>query len=111
MAPLARVMAPVALCYTSGMIMRKTITLRLDGEDYEQLVAEARRRGMHPGTLARVYVRAGLGGNGANRVEQQRRIGLDALDRLARITADLPPIDAVQVARESREALEQRSAL
>ena len=43
--------------------------------------------------------------------EHRRRIALQALDHLADLTADLPPIDAVRVARESRAALERRFAL
>jgi hypothetical protein len=45
------------------------------------------------------------------REEARRRRGLEALDRLAELTADLPPIDAVRVARESREELERRPYL
>jgi hypothetical protein len=86
----------------------KAVTLRLEPADRVRLEAEARRLGMSPGTLARVYVRAGLNG-GAAEAEHRRRTGLDALDRLVALTADLPLVDAVQVARESRDALEQRS--
>ena len=49
-----------------------------------------------------------LGGREAGR---KRRAGLEALDRLPGITADLPPIDAVNISRESREELERRSAV
>lgn len=90
------------------MSATKGVTLRLDSADYERLAAEAKRLGMSPGTLARVYVRAGLARNAESEAEWRRRIGLEALERLAQITADLPPTDAVQVARESREELEQR---
>ena len=86
----------------------RAVTLRLDPADYDRLEAEAERLGMSPGTLARVYVRAGLSGS-ATEAERRRRAGLVALDRLAELAADLPPVDAVRVARESREELELRS--
>ena len=92
------------------MTVRKAITLRLEAEDYERLEAEAKRLGMRPGTLAQAYIRAGLAGHADIEAEKKRRLGLEALDRLAKLTADLPPIDAVEVARESREELEQRSS-
>ena len=92
------------------MSTRKPITLRLDAADYDRLEAEARRLGMAPSSLAEVYVRAGLG-NGEAEHERRRRAGLAALDRLAELTMDLPRIDAVRVARESREELEQRLIL
>jgi hypothetical protein len=87
----------------------KAVTLRLHPADYERLEAEAERLGMLPGTLARVYVRAGLSGGAIE--AKRRRAGLAALDRLAELTADLPPIDAIDVARASRDELERRSAL
>jgi hypothetical protein len=64
---------------------------------------------MAPGTLARLYVRAGLG-DGESERERRRQAGLAALDRLAELTSDLPPVDAARVAREGREDLEQRPA-
>jgi hypothetical protein len=56
-----------------------------------------------------MYVLTSL--NGGKSVERRRRTGLVALDRLVELTADLPPVDAVQIARESREELEGRTAL
>jgi hypothetical protein len=41
--------------------------------------------------------------------EERRKAALEALDRLAELRADLPPVDAVKIARESREELERRS--
>jgi hypothetical protein len=40
--------------------------------------------------------------------DRRREIGLAAIDRLAKLTADLPPVDALLIARESREALDER---
>jgi len=89
----------------------RAISVRLEAADYERLAAEARRLGLPPATLVRLYVRAGLGGEGETGAERSRRAGLAALDRLAELTADLPPIDAVRVARESRDELERRTRL
>ena len=91
------------------MRARKVVTVRLETDDYRRLEAEAKRLGMRPGALARQYVRARL--NGAESRAERRRSGLEALDRLAELTADLPRIDAVRVARESREELERRPFL
>lgn len=57
-----------------------------------------------------MYVRAKLNGDDTE-VERRRRIGLQAVDRLAELTADLPTVDAVQIAQESREALDARPSL
>jgi hypothetical protein len=88
----------------------RAITLQLDLHDYERLEAEAERLGVPPATLARMYVRARLNG-GEMATEKQRRAGLDALDRLTELTADLPTVDAVQIAQESRNELEGRPGL
>lgn len=87
----------------------RAVTVHLDPADYERLETEAKRLGVSSGTLARVYVRASLGG-GATEAERRRRAGLAALDRLADLTVGLPPVDAVEVVRASRLDLEARSA-
>jgi hypothetical protein len=92
------------------MSTTRAVTLRLDTADYERLQAAAERRGIAPSALARDYVRASLAiahGDG----ERRRQVGLAALDRLAQLTADLPPSDALRIARESREELEARPHL
>ena len=81
--------------------------MRLEADEYARLEAEAARLGIGPEALARDYVRAGLW-DGETEAQRKRRIGLEAVDRLAKLTADLPPIDAVELMRESREELEQR---
>ena len=91
------------------MTVRKGIRLHLEAEDYERLEAEAKRLGMRPATLAQAYIRAGLAEHAESGAQKKRRLGLAVLDRLAKLTADLPRIDAVEVARESREELDQRS--
>lgn len=95
----------------SGMAAMRAISVRLDPRDYDRLEAEAKRLGLPPATLVRLYVRAGLHGDGETESERRRRTGLAALDRLAALTADLPTVDAVQLVRESRRELEQRPAL
>ena len=95
--------------YTSAMSVRKVISLRLEAEEYDRLEAEARRLGIAPGVLARLYVRERL--NGDRPRQELRRVGQAALDRLAELTSDLPPIDAVRVAREGRDDLEGRPLL
>jgi hypothetical protein len=92
------------------MSAMRAITLQLDLHDYERLEAEAERLGVPPATLARMYVQVRLNGGKAV-TEKQRRARLDALDRLTELTADLPVVDAVQIARKSRNELESRSSL
>ena len=90
------------------MARTKAITLRLDPSDYDRLEAEAERIGVRAGTLARVYVRAGLEGGAETDTQRRHRAGLDALTTLARLAVGLSPIDAVEVARQSREELARR---
>lgn len=89
------------------MSVTKAITVRLDTEDYTGLEREARRLGLRPGTLIRVYVRAGLLA-GRTPEEKDRRAGQAALQRLATLTADVPPLDAVEIVRQGRNDLAQR---
>jgi hypothetical protein len=89
----------------------KPLTIQLDSGEYDRLQAEAQRLGLTPDALALRYVRAGLPVDPCAEAETRRRIGLAALARLAELRADLPPVDAVQVARESREELERRSII
>ena len=92
------------------MRTKKTITLRLEPAEYERLAGEARSLGVAPAALARTYVRTGLSGHPVT-PDQRRSIGLAALDRLAELTADLPPVDAVELLLEGREALARRPHL
>ena len=93
------------------MDIGKTVTIRLDPFEYERLEAEAQRLGLTPVALARRYVQAALPAELPAAAEERRRRGLEALAQLAELTADLPPVDAVQIARESREELERRSII
>ena len=96
--------------YTEGMKDRKVVSIHLEPEDYGSLEGEAIRLGLSPATLARDYVRATLAGRTPER-ERQPQEGLAALERLAALTEDLPPVDAVRVSRQSRELLERRASL
>jgi hypothetical protein len=89
----------------------KTLTLPLSPSEYKRLEAEACRLGLTPSALALQYLRAALPVEPAAEVEARRRATLEALDRLAELTADLPPVDAVKIARESREELERWSII
>ncbi|MBI4493486.1 MAG: hypothetical protein HY690_11920 [Chloroflexi bacterium] len=96
------------------MSVRKAITLQLEAGDYDRLAAEAKRLGMSPGALARVYVRTALAGNGETAAERRRRAGLAALQGLAALRDRLPegePVDVVQLIRDGREELDRRTAL
>jgi hypothetical protein len=86
------------------------LTVRLEAEDYERLEREATRLGMRPGTLARVLLRASLGA--PERRPEQPSVSLEQLfERLARLRAGLPPVDAAAVVAASRADLEQRGQL
>jgi hypothetical protein len=83
------------------------LTVRLEAEDYERLEREATRLGMRPGTLARVLLRASLGA--PERRPEYPPIPLEQLlERLARLRAGLPPVDAAAVVAASRTDVEQR---
>ena len=82
--------------------MTRPVTLRLDEDDYDRLEAEATELGVKPGTLARVLLHASLTRSGRGGP------ALDALDRLAALTGDLPAVDAVRVAADVRRDLEKR---
>jgi hypothetical protein len=88
----------------------KAITLWVGPEDYERLEAEAVRLGVTPSKLATMYVESALDGS-STVGEKRHQAGLDALDRLAELTWDLPVVDAVQLARDSRADLEERASL
>jgi hypothetical protein len=47
---------------------------------------------------------------GDPREARRREAGIEALDRLAELTADLPIVEAVRVARESRDDLDGRAS-
>lgn len=86
----------------------KAVTLRLGDDDYRRLHDEADRLGMKLGTLARVLVRSGLGGE-----EAERRRGVAALEALDRLRDRLPDeddVDVVDLIRRGRDERERRMA-
>jgi len=86
------------------------LTVRLEAEDYERLEREAARLGMRPGTLARVLLRASLGAQ--ERQPEHPSVSLEELfDRLARLRAGLPPVDAARITAAGRAMLEDRGDL
>lgn len=89
------------------MSNQKTITIHLDEDDYQRLEAEARRRGLEPDVLVQDYVHSALPvGRSTEHRKQQMQKALEEFDRLA---ASMPPFDAEQLVRESRDELERRS--
>lgn len=90
--------------------MARPITLRLEQGDDERLRAEAARLGVKPGTLARIYVRAGLAGDESKDTGKQRATS-DALGRLGALRAQVRgEIDAVEVVGKVRAELARRSS-
>jgi hypothetical protein len=89
--------------------MTRPVTLRLDEPDYDRLHSEARHLGMKPGTLARVLLHASLSRGGQGGAMRANRRGVEALDRLAELTAGLPRVDAAKVAADARRELDRRS--
>lgn len=83
----------------------KPLTIQLSPEDSDRLDAEAKRLQLSPETLAMRILHTNL-------THTERRIdsknALEALNRLREIGRKQPPIDAVELARASREDLEQR---
>ncbi len=79
--------------------------------NYERLEAEAKRLGVAPATLARLYVRAGLSSETQSASGRNRRAGLDALRGLAALRQRLPDhesrVDVVEIIAEGREERDQ----
>jgi hypothetical protein len=92
----------------------KAVTIRLEVDEYERLVAEASRLATSPAQLARSYVRAGLAEIDEHGAEARGRLGSEALNELALLRRRLPTsdtIDVVALVREGRDELERRMAL
>lgn len=96
--------------------MTRALTLRLDDDDHDRLEREAARLGLRAGTLARVYVRAGLGEDqAAVEAAQRRGAGMEALTRLAKLREELRSgghvgVDAVAAVKAARRDLDERRA-
>ncbi len=90
-----------------------TITITFDEDEYDRLSAEARRRGVAPDTLAREYVHDSLPAQTAEDDEVLQRT-MAALEQLRELREDMrrrgyPSVDAVELIREGRRELEERS--
>jgi hypothetical protein len=79
-----------------------TLTIQLSQADCDRLQSEAKRLNIPPEALASIVLQFGLA-----KINPSID-GLAALWGLSEIRKKLPPIDAVKLARESREELEQR---
>ena len=90
------------------MSTQKTITIHLDEHDYERLEAEARRKGLQPDALVQSYVQGALPDNDQD-IKHRRQQMQRALELFDRLAETMPPFDAEQLMRESREELERRS--
>lgn len=84
------------------MSQSKTLTIQLSDEDRDRLETEARRLNLLPDALARKILSDRLS-QVSSSVDPR-----EALLRLREIGRKMPSVDAVQLARESRDALTQR---
>ena len=92
----------------------RAITVRLEEQDHERLEVEARRLGLTPGALARVFVRTSLDADRDAEAQARRRAGVAAIRGLASLRRrmhDRDPIDVVQLIREGREELDRKTPL
>ena len=93
------------------------ITIKLDKEDYDRLVAEADRQGVPPDSLAHTLLRSALPTEqpeSLDSMEVRKQRSLAALDDLAELRMQsrrdgYPSVDAVQIVREGRDELERRA--
>jgi hypothetical protein len=84
------------------MSMSKSIIIELSDKDFERLEAEAQRLNVPTDAFASIMVKFSL-----TKVNPSVD-ALAALSGLAEIRKQLPPIDAVELARASRQDLEHR---
>ena len=82
--------------------MTRAITVRLDEADHIALRKQAERLRVRPGTLARMLVHAGLGGDAP---AQGRSEAHAALERLVRRSHQHPAADAVALVNDARADL------
>jgi hypothetical protein len=94
--------SPLNRLYTKTMSEFQTITVRLSAEECDRLESEASRLRLTPDVLATKLL--------GERLAQvpNSLAALDALSQLRNIARQMPMIDAVKLARESRENLEPR---
>jgi hypothetical protein len=80
--------------------MTKAITVRLDETDHAALVRQAGELKVQPGTLARMFVHAGL-----TESHPPRSAALAAIARLTQRSANRAGADAVALVSEARVAI------
>jgi hypothetical protein len=83
----------------------KVLTVRVSAEDYDRLATEARRVNLSLDALAYGLLKSSIDGIKPSVDKEKAKSALAGLRSIAR---NLPPVDAVTIARESREELEQR---
>lgn len=91
----------------------KVLSVRVSAEDYDRLATEAKRVNLPLDALAYRLLKSSIDGIQPTMDKEKARSALAGLRSIAR---NLPPIDAVafaqrcgcNIARESREELEQR---
>lgn len=80
--------------------MTKAITVRLDEDDHASLARHAEQLRISPGTLARMFVHAGLSEDVPVRSDARA-----AIARLVRRSQQRPKADAVTLVNDARTAL------
>lgn len=82
--------------------MTRAITVRLDEADHIALSEQAERLRVRPGTLARMLVHAGLGGEASTSARSEAQ---NALERLVQRSRRRPGADAVALVHDARADL------
>ena len=83
----------------------KVLTVRVSLQEYDRLATEARRVNLPLDALAQRLLKSSIDGIKPKFDKEQSRSALAGLRSIAR---NLPAIDGVALARQSREELEQR---
>ncbi|MBW4615137.1 MAG: hypothetical protein KME21_18070 [Desmonostoc vinosum HA7617-LM4] len=81
------------------------ITIQLSPKEGSILLAEAQKRNLSPDVFASQLLKNSI----AQIPDFKHQAALDALVQLDELVSRLPLVDAVELARSSREELEQRS--
>jgi len=83
----------------------KVLSVRVSAEDYDRLATEAKRVNLPLDALAYRLLKSSIDGIKPSVEKEKARLALAGLRSIAR---KLPTVDAVAIARQSREDLEQR---
>ena len=81
------------------------LTVRVNAQDYDRLTTEAQRMNLPLDTLAEKLLKSSI-----DRIPPtfDKQKAIEALAGLREIARNLPTVDAVAIARQSREDLEKR---